>query len=76
MRRQVLLIMVACGLAGCGGNESSAESEATNATLLNEATVNALLGSDIPVEELPTTGNAIQNALLDNETDAPANETD
>lgn len=76
MRRQVLLVLVAFGLASCGGNRSSAESEATNATLLNDATVDALLGSNLPPEELPAANNAAENALLENGTDVPANEAD
>ena len=75
MRRQVLLVVVACGLAACGRNESSAESEATNSALLNEATVDALLGSSVAPEKLPSAGNESEKALLENEAGAPENET-
>jgi hypothetical protein len=65
-----------CGLASCGGNESSAETEATNATLLNQATVDAILGSDMPQEEQTPPANEAENATGDDEAAAPLNESD
>ena len=76
MRRRIFLVaMVAGVLASCGDDRGSAESEATNATLLDDATVNALLGTNLPPEQ-PVPGNDTGNEVVENEADAPANETD
>ena len=62
MRWQVLLAAISVGLAGCGGNDRSAEEVAAEANLLDPATVNAILGADLPPEGLSPANDIDANA--------------
>jgi hypothetical protein len=73
MRWRIFLTAISLGLASCGGNDRSAEERANTADLLDEATVNAILGADVPLEGL-TPANALDaNSVSENASAASAN---
>ena len=76
MRWHVLLVAAGLGLVGCGDDAPSEQSEAANAELLDPATVDAILGADIPPEEFEPANAADENAVADNASAADANETE
>lgn len=76
MRWRILLAATSLGLASCGGNDRSAEERVHNADLLNEATVNAILGADIPPEALAPANGLDANAVTENTSVAGANPAD
>lgn len=70
MRRRFLFLAMSGCLASCGGNNRSAEELANNADLLDEATVNAILGADLPPEELGTVNELDANEVSANAAEA------
>ena len=70
MRWRSLLVAVSAVLASCGGKDRSAEEQANNADLLDEATVNAILGANLPPEEVEPLNALEANAASDNAADA------
>jgi hypothetical protein len=50
-------------LAGCGGSGSEESNAATEAEMLDENTINSLLGADIPPETYPGAGSPSENEL-------------
>ena len=76
MRWCVFLAGISLGLASCGGNDPSAGQRANTADLLNEATVNAVLGADIPPEELAPANGLDANAVSGNASAASGSATD
>lgn len=65
MRWRIFLTAASLGLASCGGNDRLAEERVNNADLLNEATVNAILGANIPPEQLAPSNGVDANAAGD-----------
>jgi hypothetical protein len=67
MRWPVLLLAaVGVTLASCNGTGRSAEEAAAEANLLDPATVNAILGANIPSEELAPGNDLDANAVAEN----------
>lgn len=75
MRWRVLFAAVGLGLAGCNDSGRSADEVAAEANLLDPATVNAILGANIPPEELAPGNDLEANAVADNAA-AEANQAD
>ena len=75
MRWRILFIAMGIGLAGCDGSGRSAEEAAAEANLLDPATVNAILGADIPPEE-PAPGNDLEANSAAGNGSTEANQSD
>ncbi len=77
MRWPVLLTVACLGVASCGGSKRAEESQAAaNADLFDAATVNAILGADIPPEELLPANGADENAADENAAEPAGNTAD
>jgi len=76
MRWLTLIALAGVGLAGCGSRQDSPVGNAEEASLLDEATVNAILGANIPPEDLPHANVTADNAVSENVSEPPGNRTD
>jgi hypothetical protein len=63
MRRLAIPGLLIIALAGCGGSGSEESNAATEAEMLDENTINSLLGADIPPEAYPGAGGPTDNEL-------------
>ena len=63
MRRLAFSCLMMLALAGCGGSAAEERAAAADANLLDEDTVNALLGADVPPEDYPGAPEAAENEL-------------
>ena len=63
MRRLAFSCLIMLALGGCGGSAAEERAAAADANLLDEDTVNSLLGADIPPEAYPGATPAAENEL-------------
>ncbi len=73
MRRLAFSCLMVIAVAGCGRSGGEENVAAADANMMDENTINALLGADIPPEDYPGASEAAENQL---NADANSDEAD